>query len=260
MKNIPVIILCGGLGSRLSEETHLLPKPLIKIGKYPIIYNIIKIYLRYGVKNFILPTGYKHKEFLKFFTSELPKKINKKMTIIKNARSILIDYKSFTVEIVFTGIKTKTGSRIFKCKKNILSKNTKYFMVTYGDGLLNTNIKKTYNLLLKNKKMVGIMTVVNPEERFGTLTIKNNKVENFKEKIKDPNKWINAGFFIFRDTLFKYLDKNSMLEEGPLKKLTKSKKMLAYKHKKFYHFIDTLKEKKIAINLIKNNKVAPWLH
>ena len=139
IENTPVIILCGGKGTRLSEETSLTPKPLIRLDKYAIIYHIIQIYIKNGFKNFIILSGFKHDKVKKYFQHELPKTLKQKIITSKNDKSTFI-YNNFKIKIFNTGLNTLTGARILKCK-NIL-KNNKYFAVTYGDGLSNINIKK----------------------------------------------------------------------------------------------------------------------
>ena len=255
IENTPVIILCGGKGTRLSEETSLTPKPLIKLDKYAIIYHIIQIYIKNGFKNFIVLSGFKHDKVQKYFQHELPKTLKQKINTSKNDKSTFI-YNNFKIKIFNTGLNTLTGARILKCK-NIL-KNNKYFAVTYGDGLSNINIKKVFSKLFKSKNH-GIMCITNPNERFGNVKIKKNLVTKFDEKKIDKKKWINIGFFIFKNKFFSYLNSKSMLENSPLKKITKNKKLMFHKHKGFYHCIDYLNEKKEAQNFIKMYKFPPWL-
>jgi glucose-1-phosphate cytidylyltransferase len=254
IKDTPVLILCGGKGSRLSEETKKTPKPLIKLDKYPILYHIIQIYIKYGFRKFVLLTGYKHQLFEKYFFNELPDKLKQKPTISKKNKIIL--FKNFEVKILNTGLNTLTGARILKYKR--FMQNKKYFAVTYGDGLANINLKKVFKKFYKTN-FEGIMCATNPLEKFGTLKIKNNIVTNFREKEKDPKKWINIGFFIFNKIFFKYLDKHTMLEKKPLKKITNKKKLMVYKHIGLYNCMDTLHEKKIIQNMIKKKLTLPWL-
>jgi len=253
IKNTPVLILCGGKGSRLSEETKKTPKPLIKIDKHPILFHIMKIYLKHGFKKFVLLTGYKHHLFEQYFFKELPNKIKQKPIISKKNKTIL--FKNFDVKILNTGLNTLTGARILKYKK--FMQNEKYFAVTYGDGLANVNLGRAFKTFYKTS-FEGLMCATNPQEKFGTLKIKNNMVTNFKEKEKDPKKWINIGFFIFKKIFFKYLDKHTMLEEKPLKKITNKKKLMVYKHLGQYNCMDTLHEKKIIQNMLKKKLIAPW--
>lgn len=214
IKNTPVIILCGGKGTRILEETKKIPKPMIKLDRYPLIYHIIRIYMKFGCKNFILATGYKHKIIHNYFTKNLPKNLKQKTKVTTDNRSTVVNFKNFAIRLYNTGLNTNTGARLLKCKKFL--KKKKFFMVTYGDGLANIKINKIFNKLSKTNK-VGILTAVNPVEKFGILKIKKNTVINFSEKKQDKNKWINAGFFIFRNSFIKYLDKYTYLEFGVYK-------------------------------------------
>ena len=226
-----VVILCGGLGSRLAEETKLIPKPMIKIGKIPMVQHIIKFYQSYGFKDFILATGYK-KEFLeRFYKNE--KRIN----------------------CVDTGKETLTGGRLLRLKKYF--KKDEIFSVTYGDGLTNQNLKKLYYFHKKHKK-IATLTAVRPPARFGELNILGNKVQKFQEKPQLKNNWINGGFFIFNYKIFNFISGDKiMLEREPFNKLTKKKQLMAYKHYGFWQCMDTMRDKKVLSDLWKEKK-APW--
>ena len=226
-----VVILCGGLGSRLAEETKLIPKPMIKIGKIPIVHHIIKFYQSYGFKDFILATGYK-KEFLERF--------------YKNEKRI---------KCVYTGNGTLTGGRLLRLKKYF--KKNEIFSVTYGDGLTNQNLKKLY-LFHKKHKKIATLTAVRPPARFGELNISGNRVQKFQEKPQLKNNWINGGFFIFNYKIFNFISGDKiMLEREPFNKLTKKKQLMAYKHYGFWQCMDTMRDKKVLSYLWKEKK-APW--
>ena len=255
IKNIPVLILCGGKATRLSEETVNIPKPVIKLDKFPILYHIMQIYLNNGFKEFIILTGYKHTFVKNYFVSKFPKLIKEKVKVSKKNNNLI--FKNFNIRVINTGLNTLTGARILKCKK--ILNNKKYFAVTYGDGLANINIGKVFSKFYKSN-YDGIICAANPEEKFGNLKINKNIVTSFDEKKKDLQKWINIGFFIFKHKFFKYLDKKTMLEDKPLKKITKKKKLMVYKHTGNYNCIDTFKEKKIVKDLIRKNKKLPWLN
>lgn len=226
-----VVILCGGLGSRLAEETKLIPKPMIKIGKIPIVHHIIKFYQSYGFKDFILATGYK-KEFLERF--------------YKNEKRI---------KCVYTGNRTLTGGRLLRLKKYF--KKNEIFSVTYGDGLTNQNLKKLY-LFHKKHKKIATLTAVRPPARFGELNISGNRVQKFQEKPQLKNNWINGGFFIFNYKIFNFISGDKiMLEREPFNKLTKKKQLMAYKHYGFWQCMDTMRDKKVLSDLWKEKK-APW--
>tara|TARA_B110000240_G_C13325502_1_gene378974 strand:- start:10 stop:747 length:738 start_codon:yes stop_codon:yes gene_type:complete len=214
------VILAGGMGTRLSEYTNRIPKPMVRILDKPIIIYIIEHYISYGIKNFIIATGYKSK----ILEDYLKKKNNKNLDI----------------KIVFTGIKTKTGLRIKKLQKFINKEN---FFLTYGDGLCSVNLNQLYNFHKKNKK-IATMTAVHPPARFGEVYFTKNLIQKFEEKNQLNNGWINGGFFIFKKEFFEYLNNsNVMLEREPIKKLVKKKQIVAFKHKGFWACMDNLRDK-----------------
>ena len=230
-----IVILCGGRGSRLGGETDLLPKPMVKIGNKPILLHIMNLYKKAGFNDFILAVGYKGKVIFDYF-----KKNN-------------FNYK---VKVIDTGLKSLTGGRILKLKRYL--KNEKSFMLTYGDGLSDQNLKKLVKFHKKHNK-IGTMTVVRPPVRFGEVVMKNEQVIHFEEKPQIKHSWINGGFFIFNSGIFKYLSRyNEMLEQSPLKKLTNSNQLMAYKHYGFWQCMDTARDKELLTKLIKNKK-AEWL-
>ena len=226
-----IVILCGGLGTRLSEETKTIPKPMVKIGSKPIIEHLMLIYMKNGFNDFILAAGYKYKIIQRYF---------KNHKIFKN------------VKVINTGNKSLTGLRLFKLKK-YLSKE-KNFMLTYGDGLTNQNLKKLLKYHL-NHNRVATVTAVRPPVRFGEIYIKKSFVKKFSEKPQARKGWINGGFFIFKGKIFNYLDKsNVMLETKPIEKLVKNSQLKAFKHLGFWQCMDTLREKKYLNQLYKSKK------
>jgi glucose-1-phosphate cytidylyltransferase len=230
-----IVILCGGQGTRLSEETKLIPKPMVMIGGKPILIHILKIYYKYGFQDFILALGYKSKVIKNYF------KKNK---------------FPFKVKTIFTGNKTLTGTRLFKLKKLLI--NEKNFMLTYGDGLTNQNIKNLLKYHLKHKK-VATMTVVRPPVRFGEVYLKGNMVLSFKEKPQIKTGWINGGFFVFSSKIFNFLSqKNQMLEKQAMEKLTKKKQLMVFKHTGFWQCMDNIRDKNLLNELIRSKK-ALWM-
>lgn len=230
------VILCGGLGTRISSETAKKPKPMIKIGTIPILEHIINICFKNNIDQIIILLGYKGHVIKKYFKR---KKYNKK------------------IKFVETGLKTLTGERILKIKKYIKTNET--FMVTYGDGLSNVNFKKLKRLHLKKKK-IATLAAVRPPARFGEIFFKkNNIVKSFKEKQQISTGWINGGFILFKFEIFKYLRKNEMLERQPMQRLVKSNNLAAYKHNGFWQCMDTTRDKINLENLIKKSKVLPWM-
>lgn len=233
-----VVILSGGYGTRLSEETKVVPKALVKIGGKPIIIHLIKYYQSFGYKDFIICLGYKGNLITKFFLKEKNKKY----------------LKNTNIKLVNTGLKSYTGERIRRVKKYIKGN----FFLTYCDGLSDIDLKKTLHIFNKSNK-IGLVSAINPNSRFGVLSINSNKtVLSFDEKSKNANTWINAGFFIFSKEIFKFIKgKNPIFERLPLISLSKKKQLIAYKHKGFWQCMDTLKDKIILMKIWKTNKV-PW--
>jgi glucose-1-phosphate cytidylyltransferase len=231
-----VVILCGGLGSRLAEETKRRPKPMVKIGNKPILIHIMRIYKKNGFNDFILAGGYKCGMLKKYF------KMNK-------------EFKN--VKIVNTGLNNLTSKRLHKLKKYL--KNEENFMLTYGDGLTNQNLKKLLEYHIKHKK-IATVTAVRTPVRFGEMQISGNKVKNFREKRQAKNSWINGGFFVFSSKIFKFVsNKNIMLEMQPMNQIVKKKELTAFKHTGFWQCMDTMRDKEFLINLLKTKK-APWLN
>lgn len=230
------IILCGGRGTRLMEETINIPKPLVKIGSRPIIWHIIKYYKYYGHKDFILAAGYK-KEVLKKYFKENP------ITGCK-------------IDIIDTGLNTLTGGRLLRLKK--FFKKNETFLMTYGDGLSNVKIDRLIRFHHKHKK-IATVTAVRPPVRFGELKIsKNLKVSSFKEKNQSSKNWINGGFFVLNYQIFKFIyNDKTIFEKDPVIKLTKKNQLYAFKHFNFWQCMDTLRDKNF-LNRNWKSKNAPW--
>jgi glucose-1-phosphate cytidylyltransferase len=228
-----VVILCGGLGSRLEEETKLIPKPMVKIGKLPIVQHIINYYKSFGYNDFILATGYKKEVLEKYYKNK------------KNVRCI------------FTGKNTLTGGRILRLKRYF--KKNENFLLTYGDGLINQNLNKLLKFHIKHKK-IATLTSVKPPARFGEVKINGNRVSSFEEKPQLQNNWINGGFFVFNSKIFNFISGDkTMLERKPFQKLTKIKNLMAYKHYGFWQCMDTMRDKKILENFWRKSK-TPWIN
>ena len=224
-----VLILAGGFGYRMSEDTVKLPKPMVKIGNLPILEHIINFYISYGFEDFIVSGGYKYTVIKKYFQKH------------KNLRD--------KVKVINTGLKTQTGGRI-KRAQHLLNKNED-FMVTYGDGLSNVNLDKLLKFHLKQDK-IGTVTSVRPVARFGEIEIKNKHVVSFKEKPQVSYGWINGGFFIFKYSFLKYINgAESILEKQPLEALCKKKQLSAFQHSGFWQCMDTRREKEFLDKLAK---------
>lgn len=240
-----VVILAGGKGSRISEYTKKIPKPMIEIFGKTIIEHIIQIYSKQSYKDFYILTGYKGNIIKKYFD---------KYKLEKNVYKLKSLNKKIQIHFIPTGINTMTGGRIKKLSKIIKNEN---FMVTYGDGLANVNLKKLEKFHIQHKKIASV-TAVRPLSRYGVLNLKRNTVLSFKEKLKLNYGWINGGFFIFNSNIFKYLkSKSTVLEKAPLESLAKKGQFKAFKHNGFWYSIDTKRDKENLQVLIKNKK-NPW--
>ena len=222
-----VVILAGGLGSRLSEYTKLIPKPMVKILRVPIIVRIIKYYVKFGYNDFIIAAGYKSWIIKRYFKKNL---------------------KDLNIKVIDTGKNTMTGGRIKRLKKIL---ETERFFLTYGDGLSNVNINDLLKFHIKKKNYVTL-TAVRPPARFGGIKISRSKVKYFKEKSILDEGWINGGFFVMEPKIFKFLKSDStILERSPLENICKLNKLGAFKHYKLWQCMDTLRDKENLENLIK---------
>jgi glucose-1-phosphate cytidylyltransferase len=230
-----LVIFAGGLGTRISEETDYIPKPMVKIGKKPILWHIIKYYSVFGFSKFIICGGYKI-NIIKDYFKNLKKKNN-----------------TFNIRIINTGKKSNTGERLRRIKKYV----SETFCLTYGDGLSNVNIGKLIQFHNKNKSL-ATLTAVKPIPHFGKLIFKGNKVAKFLEKNQNKENWINGGFFVCEKKIFNYLNKKNLIfESDVLSYLANNKKLAAYKHKDFWYCMDTLRDKRY-LNSLWLSKKAPW--
>tara|TARA_Y100000590_G_scaffold319066_1_gene361074 strand:+ start:1178 stop:1870 length:693 start_codon:yes stop_codon:yes gene_type:complete len=226
-----VVLLAGGFGTRLSEYTKTIPKPMISICGKPLLFYIMKHYAKYGYKDFYIALGYKGKIIKKFF--------NKK-------------FYDWNINLIETGKNTMTGGRLKRLKK-YLGKDT--FMMTYGDGLSNLNLNKLLKFHKKNKRLVTL-TAVRPPARFGALRIRGQNVSYFKEKSKVDEGWINGGFFVMEPEFFKFIkNDNTYLEREPLERVTKKKLLGAFKHEGFWQCMDTKRDKDKLEKILKNKKI-----
>ena len=226
-----VVILAGGLGTRISEYTKTIPKPMIKIKNKPILRIIIDHYMNYGFNNFYVALGYKGNIIRNYFNNNR----------IKNCK----------INLINTGENTMTGGRIKRLKQFLKDER---FMLTYGDGVSNLNLKKLLNFHKKNKKLVTL-TAVRPPARFGAIKIKGNRVNYFKEKSKLDEGWINGGFFVIEPEFLKYIKNDqTFLEKEPLEKVAKVKQLLAFKHYDFWQCMDTKRDKDYLEKVLKKIK------
>lgn len=252
-----IVILAGGYGTRLSEETDLKPKPMVEIGPEPIIWHIMKIYSHFGFDDFIICGGYKQEIIKQYFDSYMVSHSTVKFTFSPLKASVLDPPKeNWNVTVVDTGFSTMTGGRIKRIKRFVESENG--FMVTYGDGLANIDISKLLTHHKSNKKVITV-TAVKPKGRFGALTINNDGiVTSFMEKPPGDGTWINGGFYVMEDEIFDYIeDDGTVWEDAPMRRLSSERKMNAFKHKGFWRPMDTMTDKR-ELESMWNSGNAPW--
>ncbi len=226
-----VILLAGGMGTRLSEYTRTIPKPMIRIGGKPLLLHIMEQYAKYGYKDFYIALGYKGEVIKNFF--------NKK-------------FFDWNINLIETGKNTMTGGRLKRIKKFI---GNETFMMTYGDGLSNVNLKKLLKFHKRNKKLVTL-TAVRPPARFGAIQLKGQIVSYFREKSKIDENWINGGFFVMEPEFFKFIKNDStILEQKPLENAAKKRQLGAFKHEGFWQCMDTKKDKDILSKILNKKKL-----
>ncbi len=252
-----VLILAGGIGSRLSEETTLKPKPMVEIGGKPILWHIMKIYSYFGLNEFVILCGYKGYMIKEYFSNYY--RHHADLTIdLENNRTEYhrIIAEPWKVTLIDTGLKTMTGGRIKRVKDYI---GNETFMLTYGDGIADVDISELLRYHRAHGKMVTI-TAVQPEGRFGAMQINElQMVQKFQEKPKGDRAWINGGFFVCEPEIFDFInDDTTIFEREPLEKIANNNELFAYKHEGFWKPMDTLRDKKQLEELIEKN-MAPWI-
>ena len=251
------VILAGGYGTRISEKSHLKPKPMIEIGNKPILWHIMKTYSHYGINEFIICCGYKGHVIKEYFLNYYKQMSDMTINLINNA----IEYHKNEVEtwkitLVNTGIKTMTGGRIKRVKDYIKNEP---FMLTYGDGVADVNLSDLLKFHQDHGKLMTL-TTVQPEARFGVIS-SNEKglIEKFKEKPKGDGVWINGGFMVCQPEVINYIENDeTILEQKPLSNLAKDNELMSFKHSGFWKPMDTLRDKKQLEELISAGK-APWI-
>jgi len=252
-----VVILAGGFGTRLSEETQLIPKPLVEIGGHPILWHIMKIYSYWGYNEFVILTGYKSHIIKEYFINYYTRYSDITIDMAVNSVELHnIRNEPWKVTVLYTGPDTMTGGRLLRAKKIL---DNERFMLTYGDGLCNVNIPELVQFHNTSGKLVTL-TAVQPAGRFGSIEISNNGiVESFKEKPVGDGAWINGGFFVMEPGVFDYFTEGdaTILERTPMEGLAETGQLNAYKHNGFWQAMDTLKDKKDLTDLWMTGK-APW--
>lgn len=253
-----VVILAGGYGTRISEESMVKPKPMIEINGQPILWHIMKEYSYYGFNDFIICAGYKQHVIKEYFADYYLYKSDvtfefsneNKMTVHNNAS------EPWTVTIVDTGLNTMTGGRVKRVKNYI---GNEPFLLTYGDGVCDVDIKKLVEFHKSHGKL-ATLTAVMPGGRFGTLEIskENNCIQKFAEKKKEDGGWINGGYMVLQPEVIDYIEgDNTTFEKEPLENLSKDNQLVAYKHYGYWQCMDTMKEKMNLESLLREGK-APW--
>lgn len=253
-----VVIFAGGLGTRISEETDIRPKPMVEIGGKPILWHVMKIYSQYGFNEFIICLGYKgyviKEYFMNYFlhSSDITIELGNNKVEIHDSNT-----EAFKVTLVDTGLHTKTAGRLKQVQKYVGNED---FMLTYGDGVCDLNINTLLDFHKKNNK-IATVTAVQMDARFGGMDLDNEgNVVSFREKAKDESKWINGGFFVLKPEVFRYLDgdmSDMMWEDAPLEQLTNDSQLAAYKHKGFWKCMDALRDK-IELESLWHTGQAKW--
>lgn len=248
------VILAGGFGTRISEETHLKPKPMIEIGGKPILWHIMKTYSSHGINDFIICLGYKGYMIKEYFANYFLHMSDVTFDIKRNNMEVHQKFaEPWRVTLVDTGEKTMTGGRVKRIQKYINGT----FCLTYGDGLSDLDISASIKFHKKNKHY-ATLAAVQPHERFGVLDVEKDRVTRFREKYQDGKSWINGGFFVLEPKIFDYLkDDNTILEREPLENLVKGGQLGAFKHNGFWQAMDTLRDKNYLEELWVSGK-APW--
>lgn len=253
-----VVILAGGLGTRISEESHLRPKPMIEIGGSPILWHIMKIYSHYGYHDFVICCGYKGYVIKEYFADYYLHRSDITFDFSDNNKMIIHNNvaEPWRVTLVDTGLNTQTGGRIKKVQKYL---NGETFMLTYGDGVSDLDLHDLLSFHRQNGTL-ATMTAIQPGGRFGVLKLgEENLITKFEEKSREDGGWINAGFMVLEPGIFDYLNdqEDLVFERGPLEQLAKNGQLTAYKHHGFWQCMDTMRDKS-HLEELWNSGEAPW--
>lgn len=250
------VILAGGLGTRLREETEFKPKPMVEVGERPILWHIMKNLSAQGIREFVVCLGYKGEVIKNFFTNYAENTHDITVELSGNGSLVLHNediQEDWSVTLVNTGTSTMTGGRIHKIKKYVRGET---FLCTYGDGLADINLQKLTNFHQGHGKLATV-TAVKPTNRFGALELgSHNLVSAFSEK-PQSDKWVNGGFFIFEPGIFDYIDEDCVLEKEPIEKIAQDGQLHAYEHHGFWQPMDTYRETQ-ELNALWNSGKAPW--
>lgn len=251
-----VVILCGGMGTRLSEETSVRPKPMVTVGGHPMLWHIMSLYWAHGLNDFVLALGYKgeviKEYFLNYYSLDSDLSINLKSGEVRHMRPSRRDW---TVDLIDTGQNSMTGGRLHRLEETLKPHGT--FMLTYGDGVADIDVKRLLAFHKSHRKLATV-TAVRPPARFGGMEFDGDKVIEFKEKPQTGEGWINGGFFVFEAGVFDYLsDDDTVLEGAPLERLARDAQLMAFKHEGFWQCMDTVRDRQLLEGLWASDS-APW--
>jgi glucose-1-phosphate cytidylyltransferase len=250
------VILAGGFGTRLAEETNVRPKPMIEIGGKPLLWHIMKIYSAHGINDFVICLGYMGYYIKEYFSNYFLHTSDVTIDLKNNSMEVHHNTSEpWKISLIDTGANSMTGGRIKRIERYINEEN---FLLTYGDGVSDVNIRATIDFHLSHGK-AATMTTVQPPGRFGIIDLnENNKVNSFKEKPAEGDGWINGGFFVLNRSIFKYIDSDETFwEKEPLERLAADHELMAYQHDGYWQPVDTLREKILLEKLWLENE-APW--
>ncbi len=254
-KRMKVAILAGGVGSRLSEETEVKPKPMVEIGGKPILWHIMMYYSQFGFNDFVIALGYKGEVIKKYMVDYCA--LNSDIAVNFRTGSVTLTHKqtcNWTVELIDTGMETQTGGRIKRLEPFL---NNERFMLTWGDGLSDVNLDQLLAYHKAHGKL-ATLTAVRPTARFGHLETIGDQVIEFSEKPQTREGWINGAFFVLEPAIFDYIEGDrTHWEKEPMEQIAKDGQLMAYRHNSFWQCMDTLREKKLLENLWQSGK-APW--
>jgi len=250
------VILAGGLGTRISEESHLKPKPMIEIGDFPLLWHIMKIYSKYGISDFIICGGYKQYVIKDYFANYALHNSDITFDFKNNTQTVISGtFEPWTVTIADTGLNTMTGGRIKKIEKYVKNES---FCLTYGDGVSDVPVDKVIEFHKKMNKIATI-TAVKPDGRFGIMDMDGTSVRAFREKSSEDTGWINGGFMVLDPGVFDYIpsDDQCIFEKDPISKLAADGQLNAFKHDGFWQCMDTMRDKD-KLQKLWDSKQAPW--
>jgi len=250
------VILCGGRGTRLYPDTELRPKPIVEVGKHPILWHIMKIYSHYKFNEFVLALGYKGEEIKKYFTDYSIRSGNIHLNLSTDQTDLERNHsKNWQIELIDTGMDTLTGGRLARLESHL--RDTGTFMLTYGDGLADINVKELVKFHKSHGKFATV-TAVRPIGRFGVLKLEDDNVIDFHEKPQASEGWINGGYFVFEPEVFNYLGgDDTVLEGNPMEQLAQDGQLMAYKHHSFWHCMDTPRDRD-ELNEMWSNQQSKW--